>query len=149
MSGLFGLSLGRFGRRVSLRVVLVEEIAQIAIQRHPARCEQRYGACNDTAITVVWLVHQFVPTLAPSDAVCASSIKEVWGKDIIFAVAPLKAAKRQVSLGYRFQQFGSPRRVFKNPITNPPNGIEVLVDDSYEFCIGNAKAAFLIKNAVE
>lgn len=77
-----------------------------------------------------------------------SSIAAVWGKDIIFSVSPTAAAKRQISLGYRFQQFGPPRRVFKNAITNPPNSTEILVDDSYEQLISTANAGYLIKDAI-
>lgn len=78
----------------------------------------------------------------------ASSIAPVWGKNIVFAVCPTAAAKRQVSLGYRFQQFGKPRRVFKNPVNNPPKSIEVLVDDSYDQLLASVNAAYLIKDAV-
>jgi hypothetical protein len=77
-----------------------------------------------------------------------SSIASVWGKHVIFCVSPTTAAKRQISLGYRFQQFGGPRRVFKNAVTNPPMATEVLVDDSYEMLISQALAAYLIKDAV-
>lgn len=78
----------------------------------------------------------------------ADSIAPVWGKDIVFAVCPQSSAKRQVSLGYRFQQFGAPRRVFKNKIDNPPNATEILVDDSYQQLISQANAGYLIKDAI-
>ena len=77
-----------------------------------------------------------------------SSLAPVWGKHIVFAVAPMSAAKGQVSLGYRFQQFGGPRRVFKNAVDNPPNATEILVDDSYQQLISTADAAYLIRNAI-
>lgn len=78
----------------------------------------------------------------------ASSISLVWGKHIIFAVAPTSGAKRQVSLGYRFQQFGGPRRVFKHDVKDPPMATKVLVDDSYEQLVSTALAGYLIKDAV-
>lgn len=77
-----------------------------------------------------------------------SSIASVWGKHIVFAVSPTTAAKRQVSLGYRFQQFGAPRRVFKNPVTDPPNSKKILVDDTYDQLLSTVTAAYLIKDAV-
>lgn len=78
----------------------------------------------------------------------ADAIAPVWGKHIIFAVAPMTAAKRQISLGYRFQQFGGPRRVHKFPVQDPPNAKKILVDDSYEQLISNASAGYLIKDAI-
>lgn len=78
----------------------------------------------------------------------ADNIQSVWGKNIIFAVAPTSASKRQVSLGYRFQQFGAPRRVFKNDAVEPPMAKLVQVDDSYDMLISTAEAAYLIKNAI-
>jgi hypothetical protein len=77
-----------------------------------------------------------------------SSIASVWGKHIIFAIAPTTASKRQVSLGYRFQRFGAPRRVFKNAQDDPPNSNLVLVDDSYDMLLSTVTAAYLIKDAV-
>ena len=78
----------------------------------------------------------------------ADAIAAVWGKDIIFAVSPRTAAKGQISLGYRFQQFSGPRRVFKNAVSNPPNAYEILVDDSYQQLVSAANAGYLIKDAI-
>ncbi len=77
----------------------------------------------------------------------ADVLTPVWGKNIVFLHAPATAAKRQTSLGYRFQ-FGSPRRVFKNSIDNPPNSMEILVDDEYDQQLSNVGAAFLIKDSI-
>lgn len=77
------------------------------------------------------------------------SLGAVWGKHIVFGVAPSAAAPYQVSLGYRVVLSGRPqRRVFKHPVSNPPNSTAVLVDDSYQFLIQNAGAGYLIKNAI-
>jgi len=75
------------------------------------------------------------------------SLLPLWGKHVIFAVAPKSVAKRQVSLGYRIQTT-TPRRVKVNNIDNPPNSIEVLIDDWYEQLIANIDAAYLIKEAI-
>jgi hypothetical protein len=77
-----------------------------------------------------------------------SAILPVWGKHIVFAVSPTTAAKRQVSLGYRFQQFSDTRRVYKNAVTNPANAKEILVDDHYDYLIANADAGYLIKDSI-
>jgi len=77
-------------------------------------------------------------------------IAPVWGKHIVFAVLPKAAAKRQISLGYRLQQFGKPRRVFKGKVAenNPPNATRIVVDDSYDQIISKAAAGYLIENAI-
>ena len=77
-----------------------------------------------------------------------SAIQAVWGKNIIFCVAPQTAARGQVSLGYRIQQFGAPREVFKNAIDNPPNATEIIVLDRYQQLLSSVNAAYLIKDAV-
>lgn len=78
----------------------------------------------------------------------ASSIAPVWGKNIIFSVSPAAAAKGQVSLGYRIQQFGAPRQVFRNAIDNPPNATEIIVLDRYQQLLSTTNAAYLIKDAI-
>jgi len=78
----------------------------------------------------------------------ASNILPVWGKHIVFCVAPNKASKRQVSLGYRFQQFADSRRVFKHEVKDPANAMKIMVDDSYDQLIANAGAGYLIKDAI-
>lgn len=75
------------------------------------------------------------------------SLAQVWGKNITFLVAPARPGKAQVTFGYRMQQ-RNPRRVFRNPIGNPPNADEILVDDSYQWLIVDTTAAYLIKDAV-
>jgi len=77
------------------------------------------------------------------------SLGAVWGKHIVFAYVPDKAAPYQVSLGYRVALEGqSQRRVFKYSVDNPPNSTGILVDDSYDFLISNVAAGYLIKNAI-
>lgn len=78
-----------------------------------------------------------------------SSLGAVWGKHVVFGVAPTKAAPYQVSLGYRVALEGqAQRRVFKYSVNNPPNSTGILVDDSYDFLISNALAGYLIKDAI-
>lgn len=83
----------------------------------------------------------------------ADNLTRIWGKHLIYAVAPKTASKRQVSLGYRLQK-NSPRRVFKNSVTNPPNSTEITVDDWYQQLIsgvdssGKIIAGYLLKNVI-
>lgn len=79
----------------------------------------------------------------------ADSLGAVWGKHVIYGRLPEKAAKYQVSGGYRVQMAGRPpRRVFKSDISNPPNATEILVDDAYQFLISTVGAFYLVKNAI-
>jgi hypothetical protein len=78
-----------------------------------------------------------------------SALAPVWGKHIIFAVAPEKAAVMQVSLGYMVRyEGGQPRKVYKYPIPNPPGTNAILVEDEYDMLISNAAAAYSIKSAI-
>lgn len=79
----------------------------------------------------------------------ADALTPVWGKNIIFCVAPPAAQKMQVSLGYRIQMAGrSPRRVYKKPVINPPDANSIICQDDYDQVLTNVKAAYLVKNAV-
>ncbi len=79
----------------------------------------------------------------------SDSLAAVWGKHIVFAVAPAKAQPYQVSLGYRVQYQGEqPRKVYKYNPNNPPESTAILVEDNYDMLISNAAAAYLIKDAI-
>jgi hypothetical protein len=72
-----------------------------------------------------------------------------WGKHIVFAVAPAKAVTYQVSLGYMVRYEGEqPRKVYKYPTQNPPDGMYILVEDNYDMLISNVAAGYLIYNAI-
>lgn len=76
-------------------------------------------------------------------------MEEVWGKHIVFLVAPTKPAKRQVTVGYRLTKAGTAiRQVFKNDKDEPPESKLIQVRDIYQQLITDAGAAYLIKNAV-
>ena len=79
----------------------------------------------------------------------ADNIQPVWGKHIVFAVAPSSAGLEQVSLGYRLQLAGQqPRQVFKTPVDEPIGAKKVIVQDEYEQLLSNVSAAYLIKDAI-
>lgn len=73
----------------------------------------------------------------------------VWGKNIVVAAIPKSAQKYQISLGYNIRlDDGQPRKVFKQPLFNPPGATEILVQDEYDMLISDVTAGYLIKNAV-
>jgi len=77
----------------------------------------------------------------------ADVIAPIWGNHITFAVAPKSAAKNQISLGYRLQK-NQPRRVSRFSLDDPTGAEQINIDDNYDQLISNAKAAFLIKDAI-
>lgn len=79
----------------------------------------------------------------------SSSLAPVWGKHIVFAVAPDKAEIMQTSVGYMVRLTGStPRKVYKQSNFNPPESSSILVEDEYDMLISNVGAAYLVKNAI-
>lgn len=79
----------------------------------------------------------------------SDSVAAVWGKHVVLAYVPASAGKYQQSLGYRVQLAGRPsRRVFKSPLSNPPNSTEITCDDSYDFLVSDVTCGYLIKDAI-
>lgn len=79
----------------------------------------------------------------------SDNLDPVWGKHIVLGVLPEKAAPYQVSLGYRIQIAGSqPRKVYKETKFNPPDAVEILVEDEYDMFLSNVNAGYLIKDAI-
>lgn len=79
----------------------------------------------------------------------SSSFTSVWGKGIIFAVAPDKPEIMQKSLGYLVRPIGSqPRKVYKTANFNPPGSTKVLVEDEYDMLISDATCGYLIQTAI-
>jgi hypothetical protein len=73
----------------------------------------------------------------------------VWGKHIIVAAIPDSAGKYQISLGYNIRlDDGSPRKVYKQSLFNPPGATEILVEDEYDLVLSDVTAAYLVANAV-
>jgi len=79
----------------------------------------------------------------------SDSLEAVWGKHIVFLVAPKKAVKYQVSAGYYITLSGrGPRKVFKANLHNPPETTSIIVQDAYDFLLSNTGAAYLIEDAI-
>jgi hypothetical protein len=79
----------------------------------------------------------------------ADVLAPVWGKDIVLAQIPDAAKKYRISLGYNVRlDEGSPRKVYKQSLFNPPGATEILVEDEYDMLLSDVKAGFLIKSAI-
>lgn len=79
----------------------------------------------------------------------SQSLAPVWGKNVIFCVAPEAARPYQVSLGYQVRLKGiKPRQVTKWAVNNPPRSKSILVEDHYDMFLSNVNAAYLIKDAI-
>lgn len=79
----------------------------------------------------------------------ASSLASVWGKNIVFAVAPDKPEVYQKSIGYLVVPDGTqPRKVYKQSNFNPPGSTAILCEDEYDMLISDAACGYLIANAV-
>lgn len=78
-----------------------------------------------------------------------SSLAAVWGKHIVFAVAPEKAEIMQKSVGYLLRPTGGqPRKVYKQSNFNPPGSTAILVEDEYDMLLSDVLCGYLIYNAV-
>lgn len=79
----------------------------------------------------------------------SDTLAAVWGKHIVFAVIPEKAAIMQQSLGYMIRYDGqAPRKVYKYPSQNPPNANKILVEDNYDALLSNVSCGYLIANCI-
>ncbi len=128
------------------------------LKYHPALLKQlgyteaRPGGLTSKEMADILEVREvFVPQVSYESAKegQTSSLAPVWGKNIIIMIAPKTAQKYQISLGYQVKPVGADAtRVFKYGINNPPNSTGILVDDHYDMLVSNAKAAYLIKDAI-
>lgn len=79
----------------------------------------------------------------------STSLTSVWGKSLIFAVAPDKPEIMQKSLGYLLRPTGAqPRKVYKQSNFNPPGSTAVLVEDEYDMLISDAACGYLVASAI-
>jgi hypothetical protein len=79
----------------------------------------------------------------------ADSISQIWADSILFYVKPKAAAKYQVALGYSMKMGGElGRSVFKYDLNNPPGSSGIIVQDTYQCKIVNAKAGYLLNSVL-
>lgn len=79
----------------------------------------------------------------------ADALASVWGKDVIFAVAPEKGSKMQKTLGYMVTLTGEgPRKVYKSTVDDPPESKKIIVKDSYDMVLVDTNCAYLFKDAI-
>jgi hypothetical protein len=114
--------------------------------------EQRPGGLSNQELAKAFNVQKiFVPNAMYNSAKegQADVMARVWDKNIVLAIVPDVAAKYQLSLGYNIGLDGSePRKVYKQPLFNPPGSTELLVEDKYDMVLSNVAAAYLIKDAI-
>lgn len=78
-----------------------------------------------------------------------TALTSVWGKGLIFAVAPDKPEIMQKSVGYLVRPTGGqPRKVYKQSNFNPPGSTALLVEDEYDMLISDTTCGYLIAGAV-
>lgn len=109
------------------------------------------GLSNEELAKALNIAKVFVPNAMYNSAKEGQTavLAPVWGKHIILGVIPDSAKKMQVSLGYNVRlDDGQPRKVYKQPMFNPPGSTEILVEDEYDMLLADVTAGYLIKNAV-
>lgn len=73
----------------------------------------------------------------------------VWGKSLIFAVAPDKPEIMQKSVGYLVRPTGAqPRKIYKQTNFNPPGSTAILCEDEYDMLISDATCAYLAASVI-
>ncbi len=112
----------------------------------------RPGGLSDQELAKAFNVSKvFVPNAMYNSAKEGQTdvMAPVWGKHIVLAHIPDVAAKYQISLGYNIRLDGSePRKVYKQPLFNPPGSMEILVEDEYDMVLSDVTAGYLIKDAI-
>ncbi len=109
------------------------------------------GLTNDDLARALNVEQVFIPNAMYNSGKegAADVLASVWGKVIIFAQVPKTAGKYQVSLGYNIRlDDGQPRKVYKQPLFNPPGATEILCEDEYDMLLSNVSAAYLIAAAI-
>ncbi len=109
------------------------------------------GLTNEDLAKAFGVQKVFIPNAMYNSAAEGQTavLANVWGKHLIFAVIPDSAQKYQISLGYNIRlDDGSPRKVYKQPLFNPPGSTEILVEDEYDMLLADVSAGYLIKDAI-
>jgi len=137
--------------------ILDYEVAEV-LRYHPMLLDAlgfkfaRPGGLNDQELAKVLGVKRiFIPDCMYNSAKEGQTdvLAPVWGKNVIFAVVPESAQKYQISMGYNIRlNDGAPRKVYTQPVFNPPGSTDILVEDEYDMLLADATAAYLIKDAV-
>jgi len=76
-----------------------------------------------------------------------NDIRSIWGKTVIYAIAPRAARRKQITLGYRVQK-NTPRRITRVNLQDPVGAEKILMDDWYQQKIINIDAAYLYTDAI-
>lgn len=142
---------------VANTVILEYNVAEV-LRYHPQLLDllgfkfARPGGLTDQELAKALGVQKvFIPNAMYNSAKEGQTdvLAPVWGKNVVFAVVPDIAQKYQISLGYNIRLDGSaPRKVYKQPLFNPPGATEILVEDEYDMVLSDVTAAYLIKDAI-
>lgn len=109
------------------------------------------GLSDDELARALGVKKVFVPNAMYNSAKEGQTdvLAPVWGKNVVLAVIPDSAAKYQISLGYNIRlDDGQPRKVYKQPVFNPPGSTEILVEDEYDMLLSDVTAGYLVKDAI-
>lgn len=78
-----------------------------------------------------------------------ASLAHIWGKSMLFCVAPDSAQRYQTSVGYYVRRIGEgSREVFKAPLINPPKSKSIIVQDRYDLVVYPA-AGYLYTTVID
>lgn len=148
----------RDGSGVTVNTMILEYGVAETLRYHPALLDKmgykfaRPGGLTDEELAKCFGVQKvFIPNAMYNSAKEGQTdvLTSVWGKHIVLAHIPDSAQKYQISLGYNIRLDNSqPRKVYKQSLFNPTGATEILVEDEYDLVVTNAKAGFLIANAI-
>ncbi|MCK5017207.1 MAG: hypothetical protein KAS32_09050 [Candidatus Peribacteraceae bacterium] len=75
------------------------------------------------------------------------SLANVWGDNFVLYHKPLRATKREQSLGFLVHRKDN-RKVYRNSMINPPESEIIQVIDNYDFVVTDVNCAYLIKDVL-
>ncbi len=145
------------GAKVDL--ILMDENVADVLRYHPkilrnlGFADNRAGQLTDQDLAKAFGVKRFMVADVIYNSAKegqADSLTPLWGTDVVLAAAPEKATKLQKSLGYYVTKSSEgPRKVYKQPVQNPPDAKSVIVKDSYDMVLTDVKCGYLIKTAID
>lgn len=139
-------------------MMLMDENVADVLRYHPkilrnlGFADNRAGQLTDQDLAKAFNVKRFIVADVVYNSAKegqADSLTPLWGKNVIIAACPEKPNKLQKSLGYYVVKTSEgPRKVYKQPVTNPPDAKSIIVKDSYDMVLTDVKCGYLIKAAI-
>jgi hypothetical protein len=78
----------------------------------------------------------------------ADNMVPVWGKHFVILRSEAKAAKKQVTLGYKVMLTTGSKQIAVKPQDEPLNSDKIIAEDKYDQLITNVNCAYLIEDAI-